>query len=674
MRHFLVDFFFGPCLDISAVDPRQDQEAPHQHRRRSNNRNSNHQVRRQQSSSTTTTKPRKRNSERRLHDNGSTEKNRVKSRNKAALSLDLVRLHTPTRNSPRGKSIKTTRRRRKRGDGILSKYNNGGNASKYAHLSSRNDDASVMTASLVETYRAYSTEKNTHNENSTTSEEYLEEQSVIRRSLKDYASAGSTTNHRGENKKKKEVALRLKSITEYNEHDDDHAITSAQQQSQRISTSTNKSELANWIEKTTTPQCTAATNIDYDNVTTISQASKNPYSVLGVSQHSSSRVIDLSYQAKIKDAKVQQQQHQIQQQQQQRGGHYQGEEGENKYNISEKAIADVTNAYRRIKADVQRQEQEEILRQQQNRLSSQRKNTNGNDSSRQRQRSTTFTDSYQRRVNINSSSSSSSQKNTHHIKYNNKNHTDDIDDQEEEEEDNSSSSAKTRISKRLKDHRELVHDLFAKHDKRSSKNNINGTKSSSEDDDGFGGKSSQVTKTTNAATSITTLQQSIINQGKAIAEMKLVPIEAGANNINEQKQTIQNNCFYLSLAASYLCGVGAFDNVNESNITTTTATTAKTVRDNTTSTTNNHNTIDNGVDHHGSSTTIAVLEKRQKVITMNLALQLKRAIESAVLLVHPEWAKSGMVGEEVQAFSDFLVYALDSNSVLGHWAIGMYEL
>mmetsp|Transcript_11551 Transcript_11551/g.25329 ORF Transcript_11551/g.25329 Transcript_11551/m.25329 type:complete len:181 (-) Transcript_11551:595-1137(-) len=58
---------------------------------------------------------------------------------------------------------------------------------------------------------------------------------------------------------------------------------------------------------------------------------------------------------------------------------------------------------------------------------------------------------------------------------------------------------------------------------------------------------------------------------------------------------------------------------------------------------------------------------------MNLALQLKRAIEAAVLLVHPDWAKSGMVGEEVQAFSDFLVYALDSDSVLGHWAIAVFD-
>lgn len=32
-----------------------------------------------------------------------------------------------------------------------------------------------------------------------------------------------------------------------------------------------------------------------------------------------------------------------------------------------------------------------------------------------------------------------------------------------------------------------------------------------------------------------------------------------------------------------------------------------------------------------------------------------------------------MVGEEIQAFSDFLVYALDSDSVLGHWAIAVFD-
>ena len=41
---------------------------------------------------------------------------------------------------------------------------------------------------------------------------------------------------------------------------------------------------------------------------------------------------------------------------------------------------------------------------------------------------------------------------------------------------------------------------------------------------------------------------------------------------------------------------------------------------------------------------------------MTLALQLKRAIEAAVLLVHPDWAKTGQVAESVQAFSELPIH------------------
>ena len=43
---------------------------------------------------------------------------------------------------------------------------------------------------------------------------------------------------------------------------------------------------------------------------------------------------------------------------------------------------------------------------------------------------------------------------------------------------------------------------------------------------------------------------------------------------------------------------------------------------------------------------------------MRMALALKRTIEASVVLAHPEWMENGFAGEEVQAFSDFLVYAL----------------
>jgi hypothetical protein len=150
---------------------------------------------------------------------------------------------------------------------------------------------------------------------------------------------------------------------------------------------------------------------------------------------------------------------------------------------------------------------------------------------------------------------------------------------------------------------------------------------------------------------VTTLRKSIKSQAKALLEMNLVAVEAGAVNVNEQNRSIQNNCFYLSLAASYLSGAGAFDE----------------------DPTLPHNLKTKNASASTDKIETVRLENKQKQNTMSLALQLKRAIESAVLLVHPEWAKTGMVGEEVQAFSDFLVYALDSNSVLGHWAIAVFD-
>jgi hypothetical protein len=44
-------------------------------------------------------------------------------------------------------------------------------------------------------------------------------------------------------------------------------------------------------------------------------------------------------------------------------------------------------------------------------------------------------------------------------------------------------------------------------------------------------------------------------------------------------------------------------------------------------------------------------------------------IEAAVVKAHPEWCLQGKVGEEIEAFSDFLVYTLDSPTLLSDWAI-----
>merc|ERR1712007_71098 len=57
---------------------------------------------------------------------------------------------------------------------------------------------------------------------------------------------------------------------------------------------------------------------------------------------------------------------------------------------------------------------------------------------------------------------------------------------------------------------------------------------------------------------------------------------------------------------------------------------------------------------------------------METALHLKRVIEAAVLQAHPEWAGS-QVGEEVQAFSDFLFYVLDSHTLLSELAVAIFD-
>jgi len=141
----------------------------------------------------------------------------------------------------------------------------------------------------------------------------------------------------------------------------------------------------------------------------------------------------------------------------------------------------------------------------------------------------------------------------------------------------------------LKDHRRLVQELFASH----------------------GGN----------------LDTNICSQAKVLTSLGLEPVDAGSTNFNEKTEKIQNSCFYLSLAASYLSGIGAMDDVNED---------------------------------------IYVLRET--------ALQFKRLIEAAVVAAHPEWIASGQVGEHVQAFSDFLVYLLDSpDAIISDWAVVIFD-
>jgi hypothetical protein len=553
MRHFLVDFFFGPCLDDSALDPRQDgpprgrPQRLYQSQQHLNGGSID-------KGSKNSTSPESDDRSRITAKGKGIDKSGKISNTRS--SIGDVRSSTgDTRTLPRGRATSGGQRTKPSpylGDVRSStrdaktltrgRATNGGQGTSSSphHLNgydgyrrSRSDDASVMTASLVETYRGYSTENR---------EEYLDEQSVIRRSLKDVRRPKKTNGGEG-------WPLQQQ-IAEINIHEQRQLSSDTRQASEQTS-------LESWIVKTGKLQ-SRTLDPDDDNVTTISKASKNPYSVLGISHSAPPLEIHRTYKHKMRET--------------------------DRLGGSDKAFVDVENAYRRIKADIALKERR--------RMSQQAKGVSITEESRSKSHSRS-------------------------------NHSDD-----------DSDSAKTRIDKRLRDHRELVGNLFAIDN--SWTRSTNGPSSGSVSGRG----------------QVTTLKQAVNSQTKALSEMNLVAIEAGAVNVNEQNQSIQNNCFYLSLAASYLSGTGAFDE------DPTLPYHLKSL-----------NKSENATD---SMETVA-LENRPKQITMNLALQLKRAIESAVLLVHPEWAESGMVGEEVQAFSDFLVYALDSNSVLGHWAIAVFD-
>merc|ERR1719159_2120991 len=54
------------------------------------------------------------------------------------------------------------------------------------------------------------------------------------------------------------------------------------------------------------------------------------------------------------------------------------------------------------------------------------------------------------------------------------------------------------------------------------------------------------------------------------------------------------------------------------------------------------------------------------------ALHLKRVIEAAVLRAHPEWA-GNQVGDDVQAFSDFLFFVMGTNVLLMDLAVACFD-
>lgn len=131
-------------------------------------------------------------------------------------------------------------------------------------------------------------------------------------------------------------------------------------------------------------------------------------------------------------------------------------------------------------------------------------------------------------------------------------------------------------------------------------------------------------------------------QNFALERLGLTHKEAGSQNRNEKDELIRNSCFYLSLATSYLSGIGALAVWCHSG-----------------------DDID--------SEDRRLLREADDALIKETALQLKRVIEAAVLTAHPEWAQSGMVGEEVQAFSDFLVYILESQTIISDWSVVVFD-
>lgn len=107
-------------------------------------------------------------------------------------------------------------------------------------------------------------------------------------------------------------------------------------------------------------------------------------------------------------------------------------------------------------------------------------------------------------------------------------------------------------------------------------------------------------------------------QDKALRVLGLQPLDLGAVSRNERNEEIYNQCFYLSMARSYL-----------------------------------------GQGHQSAELRFT-------------ALNMKRTIEAEVLAAHPDWAGS-RVGEDVQAFSDFLFYVLGTHALLSELSVAIFD-
>jgi len=617
-RSFILDFFFGPCLNNSAVETRSGgyRSTYDDHQRSSTEAIRLHQLQKRQQyngisngssrsvgnrSRSSRNSSRASNSSKRLI---SIPEDDLRSKVSSSKSVNSKRNTLNRSSSTSNRNGSTKHINDSSSSQRIIKARNGGSqrnitsnnthtnnsnghkpksrqkpirqSSNSKRCSARRDDASVMSISLFETSTQF------------LNEDDVNEQHAIQSSLVGTNITTASRDRQSRSSSRSKSQKRLNTLPE-------EADTSKQRRAytSERSQSSNKSELESYLDKTSQDFIERAPTLkeeDYDNVTTISAASKNPYKVLGISANATPKEIYSTYKQKLKETST------VEEEEEYDGN---GEGGEGREYSNNQAFIDIGNAYRRLKADIQRQEAAAVARRHIEEEQQQHKQGRGS-TKRKKKKARSY----------------------------------------EEEDDDDVSVAicrRNNIDARLKDHRELVQDLFATDNNSKTKKKGKRRNNTSSD--------SSVSYTGE----ITTLNNAISNQSKALNEMNLVPIEAGASNINEKNETIQNSCFYLSLATSYLSGTGSFGSKDPTEVY-----------------------IDKkNVDR--SSTTIAKLNKKQKHIVMTLALQLKRAIEAAVLLVHPDWAKTGQVGESVQAFSDFLVYALDSDSVLGHWSIVVFD-
>jgi len=153
------------------------------------------------------------------------------------------------------------------------------------------------------------------------------------------------------------------------------------------------------------------------------------------------------------------------------------------------------------------------------------------------------------------------------------------------------------------------------------------------------------------------LDANIAKQNFALERLGLRYRDVGTKNRNEKNELIRNSCFYLSLASSYLAGIGAFA-FSKGEVS---------------SDESDEGDSDFDEDYNSDEIDRTLLREANGALVMETALTLKRTIEARVLSAHPEWAAKGIVGEEVEAFSDFLVYTLESQTIISDWAVVVFD-